>query len=92
MTSKCAECGKTVYFAERQSYDGNDFHGTCLQAFKKKQKVGVSGHTMGFSSYPTSGQPATSSKSSGGSGGSFCASCGAKSDGGKFCASCGGKL
>lgn len=37
-------CGKTVYFAEKQSYDGKDFHGICLQAFKKTQKSAVSGY------------------------------------------------
>src|SRR5256885_870024 len=101
MTSRCAQCDKTVYFAEKQSYDGTvcvvllyccfvccmlccapfvcmiayerlgmmgilgkDYHGVCLQAFKKQLKSGVSGYsgslfsyhyrqTIGFSSYPT---------------------------------------
>jgi len=87
----CSQCGKTVYFAEKQSYDGKDFHGICLQTYKKNMKTGLSGHQVGFSSYPagnTGSVPVNKSPPVGG-GNSFCSNCGAKATGGKFCSGCG---
>jgi len=88
MSSKCAMCQKTVYFAEKQSYDGKDYHGVCLQTLKKNQKTSLSGHTIGFSSYPQA--PASSS---GNSAAKFCPSCGTKNEtANSFCSNCGNKL
>jgi ribosomal protein S27AE len=39
MSSKCPRCGKTVYFAERQTAEGKDWHGICLmEAIKEKKQ------------------------------------------------------
>jgi len=84
MSTPCAQCGKTVFFAEKQSYDGKDFHGICMQSYKKNQKTTLSGHTVGFSSYP--------SKDSQSGGAKFCGNCGTKGESGGFCGSCGQKL
>jgi predicted nucleic acid-binding Zn-ribbon protein len=35
MSSKCAQCGKTVYKAEERLFDGNAYHALCLGQFKK---------------------------------------------------------
>jgi ribosomal protein S27AE len=35
---KCPRCGKTVYFAERQTGpDGGEWHQICVQAQKKEE-------------------------------------------------------
>jgi hypothetical protein len=49
---KFFRCNKTVFFAEKQSYDGKDFHGMCLTSYKKEMKSGLVGHMAGFSAYP----------------------------------------
>lgn len=39
----CPGCGKVVYFAERQTREGKDWHGKCLQVFLKEQGKGAKG-------------------------------------------------
>jgi len=34
---KCLHCGKTVYFAEEQLYDGNIFHISCFPVWSKQK-------------------------------------------------------
>jgi len=36
--SKCPQCGKRVYFAERQLCDGKEFHGSCALKYMKEKK------------------------------------------------------
>ena len=38
MSSICPYCNKRVYFAERQTKDGKDYHGGCLQKLLKSEK------------------------------------------------------
>ncbi len=39
----CPGCQKTVFFAERQTKDGKDWHGSCLQKYLKEQGKGAKG-------------------------------------------------
>jgi len=36
--SKCPQCGKRVYFAERQLCEGREFHGSCALKYMKEKK------------------------------------------------------
>lgn len=36
--SKCPQCGKRVYFAERQLCEGKEFHGSCALKYMKEKK------------------------------------------------------
>jgi len=47
MSTKCFRCGKTVFAAEKQIYDGKEFHGLCLVSFKKELKPGLIGRYPG---------------------------------------------
>jgi len=38
MSSKCPQCGKRVYFAERQLCDGKELHGACALKYMKEKK------------------------------------------------------
>ncbi len=43
--SKCPQCGKTVYFAERSTFEGKDYHSICLI---QRQKQESSIHNKGL--------------------------------------------
>jgi len=36
--SKCPHCNKTVYFAERQMYNGREYHQTCVWTLTKEEE------------------------------------------------------
>jgi len=100
----CPGCGKVVYFAERQTKDGKDWHGKCLQVYLKEQGKGAKG-AHPFHSYTDAHRPpapAVEAKKGpdssptvtpvAGSGPKFCGGCGAsRNPSDKFCAGCGAK-
>ena len=100
-----SRCGKSVYFAERQTYDGKTYHGACLQIAKKKiAESKFMGYYPGAedrlacqlgNESPARSQPAPRAAAQvphTNSGANFCANCGAKRTGGNFCANCGTKF
>eukprot|EP00029_Vermamoeba_vermiformis_P010208 TRINITY_DN5317_c0_g1_i1.p1 TRINITY_DN5317_c0_g1~~TRINITY_DN5317_c0_g1_i1.p1 ORF type:complete len:110 (-),score=11.91 TRINITY_DN5317_c0_g1_i1:30-338(-) len=98
--SKCPQCGKTVYFAERSTFEGQDYHSICLI---QRQKQESSIHNKGFygltpqdpsvvhvggHASPRQQQPAQSSGTP-----RFCSNCGAgRAADAKFCPGCGTKF
>jgi len=90
MSSKCARCGKTVFFAEKQSYDGKDFHGICLISYKKELKPSLIGVYPG-DEHRVAGQLKKTKAPRDGTV-NFCPNCGNRVSGATFCSSCGNKL
>jgi len=93
MSSKCPNCGKTVYFAERSSWEGKDYHAQCLIAVKNKEG-GI--HNKGWYG-TTPGDPVIVSQLMQGQNadpnGPYCSSCGKRNVvGAKFCSGCGKPL
>jgi len=85
MTSKCPRCGKTVYFAERQTAEGKDWHGLCLRQTIKEKQENAPKHMFCIQDHPNLNpekmQPAS---------GDGCPQCGAAHNpGDKFCSGCG---
>jgi len=98
--SKCPVCGKTVFFAERQTKEGKDYHGHCLQQYLKAKGDGAKTSSP-FHSYTDAKRDAPPNVQKGGPGqtnitvgtGNFCSSCGcAKEADSKFCGGCGASL
>eukprot|EP01119_Soliformovum_irregulare_P014951 TRINITY_DN4149_c0_g1_i1.p1 TRINITY_DN4149_c0_g1~~TRINITY_DN4149_c0_g1_i1.p1 ORF type:complete len:109 (+),score=8.92 TRINITY_DN4149_c0_g1_i1:19-345(+) len=103
---KCPRCNKTVYFAERTTAEGRDWHNLCLIAHQKEaggiHNKGWYGTTPqdaavvnAIQSEKASREPQPQSTPPPSSGGAkFCSNCGAglKGDAPKFCSSCGNKV
>jgi len=104
MSSKCPVCQKTVYYAERSTKDGVDYHKGCLIKVKdvdfqnQKQFYGTTALNYGGVKSEWKGDklgltPSMQGQQKGLEGNptanTFCSQCGTKSTGGKFCANCG---
>eukprot|EP01101_Sappina_pedata_P003758 TRINITY_DN151_c0_g1_i1.p1 TRINITY_DN151_c0_g1~~TRINITY_DN151_c0_g1_i1.p1 ORF type:complete len:103 (+),score=38.48 TRINITY_DN151_c0_g1_i1:39-311(+) len=90
MSSKCPRCSKTVYFAERQTAEGADWHGLCLRLTLKERKENAPKHMFCIQDHanlnPDKMRPAAGETK-------FCSECGAERvDGDKFCSGCGSAL
>ncbi|PRP88280.1 hypothetical protein PROFUN_03389 [Planoprotostelium fungivorum] len=94
MSTKCYRCGKTVYAAEKQSYDGADFHGLCLVSHKKENmKPKLLGVYAGDEDRVAGQLNSSSIKQTPAAGAvNFCGECGTKAGTGNFCSKCGNKL
>jgi len=93
---KCPKCGKSVYFAEKQLYQGQDYHNQCVWALTKEQEA-VRG-TPVFSiaeqihCNPDDKKPWAGGYDGGQSGIPVASGGSAPKVGGKFCPNCGVKL
>eukprot|EP01102_Stenamoeba_stenopodia_P013164 TRINITY_DN4231_c0_g1_i1.p1 TRINITY_DN4231_c0_g1~~TRINITY_DN4231_c0_g1_i1.p1 ORF type:complete len:111 (-),score=20.90 TRINITY_DN4231_c0_g1_i1:58-390(-) len=102
---KCPKCGKSVYFAERQLFEGVDYHSSCVWQIAKEREASrgppvFALHEQIFCNpndpkpWTGSGQPPAGHTGGGAAGGgAFCTGCGtAAKPGAKFCGSCGNKI
>jgi len=85
MPSQCPRCKKTVFFAERQTAEGADWHGLCLRETLKERRETGPKHMFCVQDHPNLNPDKMTAVAS-----SQCTHCSAQiAVGDKFCAGCG---